>query len=93
MVPVLTQFLARNGKSRSGEELFSKYFVNVNVILNFQKKKQKKKKYIPLKPIPKNTFFVADVSINWATDRMWQTKLLDTWTVNKINKLRSPEKC
>ena len=30
------------------EGLFSKYFVNVNVILNF-----KKELYIPLKPMPK----------------------------------------
>ena len=37
-----------DGKSRSWEELFSKYFVNVNVILNF-----KKEMCIHLKPIPK----------------------------------------
>ena len=40
------------------------YFVNVNIILNF-----KKDIYIPLKPIPKTTLFVVDVSVTWATDR------------------------
>ena len=40
--------LTVNGKSRSGEELFCKHFVNVNIILNFQTEM-----HIPLKPIPK----------------------------------------
>ena len=41
-------FLKADGKSRARENLFSKYFVNVNVKLNF-----KKEMCIPLKPIPK----------------------------------------
>ena len=31
---------------------------------------------------------MVDVSINWATDRNWQTKLLDTWKVAQLNLLR-----
>ena len=41
-------FVTLNGKSRLLEGLFSKYCVNVNVILHFRKEM-----CIPLKPIPK----------------------------------------
>ena len=33
----------------------------------------------------RKTLFVVDVSINWATDRNWQTRLLDTWKVTQMN--------
>ena len=40
-----------------------------------------------MKRIPKETLFVVDVYMNWAVDRVWQTKLLDISTkeVNWIN--------
>ena len=44
----VNSFLPIKGKSRPWEELFSKYFVSVNVILNFTSEL-----FIPLKPIPK----------------------------------------
>ena len=59
-------------------ELFSKYFVNVNVILNLEM-------HIPLKPTPKEDIFVDDVSIDWVTYGRWQTKLLDTGKVTRIH--------
>ena len=31
------------------------------------------------------TFFVVDVSMNWATNRNWQIKVLDTWKVTQLN--------
>ena len=31
------------------------------------------------------TVFVVDVSINWATNRNWLTKVLDTWEVTQLN--------
>ena len=33
------------------------------------------------------TLFVVDVPINWASDRNWQTKVLDTWRVTQLNVL------
>ena len=40
---------------------FLKYFVNVNIILNFKKEID-----ISLMPIPRKTFFLVHVCINWA---------------------------
>ena len=63
------------------EEMFIP-FVHVNVILNLQKRCTSLwDRY------QRKTLFVIDVSINWATDRNWQTKLLDTWKVTQINLL------
>ena len=57
--------------------------VQVNVILNLQKictslgdRYQRK------------TLFVVDVSINGATDRNWQTRVLDTREVTQLNLTR-----
>ena len=41
--------------------------------------------YIPLKRFQKKTLFIGDVSVNWATGRRWQVKLLDTWQVTQVN--------
>ena len=69
---LLTQFFPRCAfaihifSKVSATPVFSKCFVYVNINLNF-----KKEMYFPLKPIPK-----VDVSVIWATGRMWQTKLM-----------------
>ena len=34
--------------------------------------------YTPLRPIPKEDLFAVDAAISWATNRHWQTKVLDT---------------
>ena len=34
------------------------------------------------------TLFVVDVSINWATDRIWQIKVHDAWKVTQLTFLR-----
>ena len=67
-------------KSQSWEELFSKYFVNVNVIL-----KLKKEMCIPWTSYQRKTLFLVDISVDWAAGRRWQTKLLDTWKVTQIH--------
>ena len=41
--------------------------------------------HIPLKRFQKKTLFIGDVSINWATGRRWQAKLLDTRQVTQIH--------
>ena len=28
---------------------------------------------------------IVDISINWATNRNWQTNILDTWKVTQLN--------
>ena len=33
----------------------------------------------------RKTDFVLDVSIKWATNRNWQTKVLDKWKVTPLN--------
>ena len=38
------------------------------------------------------THYVVDVSINWATDRNCQTKLLDTWKVTQLDLLQESVK-
>ena len=43
---------------------------------------------IPLRPIPKEDSLDVHVSINWATNRPWQTKVFDTWKVTQLNILR-----
>ena len=40
---------------------------------------------ISLKPIPKETLFVVDVPINWASNRKCQTKVLDTGKVTHLD--------
>ena len=40
--------------------------------------------YNPLKRSQKKTLFTGDASINWATGRRWQAKLLDNWQVTQI---------
>ena len=73
-----------NGKSWPCEELFTKYFVNVNVIRNFKKR--------DMQPFEIDTkskkLFVVDVSLDWATGRRWQTKRLNTWKVTQKHLLR-----
>ena len=77
-------YLTVNGKSRSGEEIFSKYFVNVDVILNFKKKKAR-----PFETDTKGRHsFIFDASLDWATTRRWRTKLLDRWKVAQRYLLR-----
>ena len=41
--------------------------------------------YIPLKGFQKKALFIGDVSVNWATVRRRQVKLLDTWQVAQVN--------
>ena len=41
--------------------------------------------YIPLKQFQKKTHFTGDVSINWATGRRGQAKLLYTRQVTQVN--------
>ena len=41
--------------------------------------KKYKKKY------QREILCVVDVSINWAADRNWQTKLQDTWRITQMN--------
>ena len=65
--------LTVSGKCRSCEGLLSKYCVHVNVTPNF-----KQEMYIPLKRYQRKTLFVVGVSVDWATGRRWQTKLVDT---------------
>ena len=62
---------------------FSTFSVHVNVILNWQKRCTSLWDRYQNK-----TLFVVDVSINWETDRHWQTKVLGTWKVTKLNRLR-----
>ena len=42
----------------------------------------------PFETDTKGWLFVVDVSVNWSTDRNWQTKVLDTWKVTQLNLLR-----
>ena len=44
--------------------------------------------YIPLRLIRREILFVVDVAINWATNRNWQTKVLDTRKVTQLTLLR-----
>ena len=44
-----------------------------------------------MKRFQKKTLFIGDVSINWATGRRWQAKLLDTWQVTQVNNLPRQE--
>ena len=44
--------------------------------------------YIPLRPIPRKTPFMVDVSINFAININWPTKVLDTRKVTLLNRLR-----
>ena len=37
------------------------------------------------------TLFVVDVSIDWATDRNWQTKVLDIWKVTQLTDTGRPK--
>ena len=39
---------------------------------------------IPSNRYQRQTLFVVGVSVNWATVRRWQTKLLETWKVSQI---------
>ena len=41
-----------------------------------------------MRPIPRKTLFVDDVSINWATRSKWQTKAPETWKVSQLSLLR-----
>ena len=36
----------------------------------------------------RKTLFIVDVSIGWAPNRNWQTKVLDTWKVTQLTSLR-----
>ena len=47
-----------------------------------------KEMYVPLRPIHRKTLFAAEFSLNWATNRNWQTKLLDRRKVTQLNILR-----
>ena len=52
----------------------------MNVILNLQKRCTSfSDRY------QRMTLFVVDVSVNWATIRYWQNKILDTWKVTQPN--------
>ena len=35
----------------------------------------------------RKTVFVVDVSVNWATNRNWQTKVLGAWKASQLNLL------
>ena len=45
----------------------------------------------PFETDTKGRLFIVDVSINWATDRHWQTKLLDTWKVPQLTDTGRPK--
>ena len=79
---LFNSFLTVNGKSRSWVELFSKYFVHVNVHLNLKRCASLRNRH------HRKTLFVVDVSVNWAASRRWQTKLRDAWNVTQIYLLR-----
>ena len=36
----------------------------------------------------KGRLFVVDVSVNWPSNRNWQTKVLDSWKATQLNLLR-----
>ena len=42
----------------------------------------------PFETDTKGRLLVVDVSVNWATDRHWQTKVLDTGKVTRLDLLR-----
>ena len=42
----------------------------------------------PFETYTKGRLFVVDVSINWPSDRNWQTKILDSWEAAQLNLLR-----
>ena len=44
--------------------------------------------YIPLRPDTKGRPSVIDVSVNWLSNRNWQTEVLDSWKVTQLNSLR-----
>ena len=46
-----------------------------------------KEMHITLRSMLMKTLFVIDVSINWAIERNWQTKILDSWKVSQLNVL------
>ena len=79
----INSFLMITGKSRSWEELFSIFLVHImNVILNLQKRCTSLWDRYQGK-----TLFIFEVSVNWATNRNWQIKVLDTWKVAQLNLL------
>ena len=46
-----------------------------------------KEMHIPLIPIQRKTLFATEFCINWATNKMWQTKLLDRRKVTQLSML------
>ena len=42
----------------------------------------------PFETVTKGRLFVVDVSINWPSNRKWQTKVPDLWKSSQLNSLR-----
>ena len=42
----------------------------------------------PFETDTKGRLFVVDVSMNWPDNRIWQTKVLDSWKATQLNLLR-----
>ena len=42
----------------------------------------------PFETDGKGRLFVLDVSINWLSNRNWQTKILDSWKATQLDLLR-----
>ena len=76
----LPSFLAVNRKSQLWGKLFSKNFASVNAILNFKNRYTSLWNWYQTK-----TLFVTDVSVDWATGRRWQIKLVETNKVTQIH--------
>ena len=60
-------------------ELFSTFLVHVNDIPNLSR-------YVHLPETDtKRRLFVFDVSVNWPSNRHWQTTVLDWWRAAQMN--------